>query len=138
MGLGSHFECFLEAVYDYRLSYLYTLHLALVVALGLVLIYLSVREWHYRRRAYSYDAVRGHEVKSSSAWSQETDHHTAEEVRKLRESEEYRNYLEDKNRPNSHYNRKIEVEEIVFSDEEDEKNAYEARIYGQSKKLKFK
>lgn len=41
-------------------------------------------------------------------------------MRKLRESAAYRDYLEDKDRPNSYYNRKIEVEEIIFSDEEDE------------------
>lgn len=59
-------------------------------------------------------------MKSSDEYEEEVRSHTDEEVLKLRQSEEYRNYLEDKNRPNSHYNRKIDVEEIVFSDEENE------------------
>lgn len=41
-------------------------------------------------------------------------------MNKLRNSVDYRKYLEDKNRANSYYNRHIEVEEIVFSDEEEE------------------
>lgn len=73
MALHSPIELILEALYAYRLSYLYDLHLALVVVIGLLIFYLSLRELHYRRRAYSYDAVRGHSVKGGSAWAQETD-----------------------------------------------------------------
>jgi hypothetical protein len=87
MGLGSRVEGLVEALYAYRLSWGYELHLAVVVCLGLLILYLFVREWSVRRRAYIYAARKGREVKTSSEFAEETDHHTAEEVRKLRESE---------------------------------------------------
>jgi hypothetical protein len=107
----------LEALYAYRTSPYYTLHLIFILALGFLILYLFAREWRYGKRAYSFDSSRGHKVKDSSEWAMAREEETEEAVQKLRESEAYRNYLEDRTRPNSHYSRKIEVEEIVFSDE---------------------
>jgi hypothetical protein len=44
-----------------------------VVVIGVLIFYLFLRELHYRRRAYSYDAVRGHQAKGGGAWAQEKD-----------------------------------------------------------------
>jgi hypothetical protein len=114
----NHFGSLLEALYAYRISPYYTLHYIAIIALGFVIFCLSLRECRYGKKAYSFENSHGHEVKENSKWAMEREEETEEAVRKLRESEAYRNSLEDRNRPNSHYNRNIEVEEIVFSDEE--------------------
>lgn len=103
----NHFESFLEALYAYRISPYYTLHYIAIIALGFVIICISLREWQYGKKAYSFEARHGHEVKDSSKWAMEREEETEEAVRKLRESEAYRNYLEDRTRPNSRYNRNI-------------------------------
>lgn len=115
-----HFESLLEALYAYRISPYYTLHYIAIIALGFVIFLIFFRECRYGKKAYSFEKSHSHEVKDSSKWAMEREKETEEAVRKLRESEAYRNYLEDRTRSNSHYNRNIEVEEIVFSDEEAE------------------
>lgn len=103
----NHFESLLEALYAYRVSPYYTLHYIAIIALGFVILCISLREWQYGKKAYSFEARHGHEVKDSSKWAMEREEETEEAVRKLRESEAYRNYLEDRTRPNSRYNRNI-------------------------------
>lgn len=54
MGVGSRIEDIVEAVYAYRLSWYYDLHLAVVICLGLFIFYLAIRESNYSRHAYIY------------------------------------------------------------------------------------
>lgn len=85
------------------------MHLVLVIVMGAYMLGLALQEWRVRSRAYQFKQQSASKKKSVESYNQETEENTAEEVRKLRQSEDYRRYLEEKNRPNSHYNRHIEV-----------------------------
>ncbi len=59
-------QAILEALYAYRTSPYYTLHLIIILALGFLILYLFAREWRYGKKAYSFDSSHAHEVKGSS------------------------------------------------------------------------
>ena len=99
----------IELLYQYQQSKAYTVHLVLVIVMGAYMLWMALQEWRVRNKAYQFKQQSANKKMSVEKYNQETEENTADEVRKLRQSEEYRRYLEEKNRPNSHYNRHIEV-----------------------------
>ena len=83
----------IELLHRYQQSVLYRAHLVLVVVLGAYMLWLALQEWKIRNRAYQFKQQSASKKKSVEKYNQETEEATSEEVKKLRQSEEYRRYL---------------------------------------------
>lgn len=78
MTLLTRIETIVEALYTYRLSWLFQVHLILVIVLGMLILFYFWQEWKARKHAYVYDTPKNHSTSKPSEYAREVDKHTLE------------------------------------------------------------
>jgi hypothetical protein len=98
-------ESLLEALYVYQTSFYFTLHLLLVIAGILLILYLFLLEFRIRARDAEPVQSKCSEKVDYFNYVVNKQKNTEEAVLKLQESEEYKQYLRERDHPNSRFNR---------------------------------
>ena len=126
---GTTFQFIIEELHSYKTSFFFQLHLFTVIFLAIAILYV-----YYQQRKIGREIDEEKERRSTVRYCQKvtTDEYvdfcrqkTQFQLNKLKTSQAFAHYMQNKSKPNSFYNREMEdVSSIVFSDEEEQENSF--------------